>query len=311
MTKQLYKKCFFAFLVFISIQPASGQVSWDGAASGWDLDAITGEAILTKDGKRTILQNNSSLPQGFLLGAGDMAQTEKGFAELRLQNAPEGVSSDYKSVILRLGENTSVLFGELKDGVSLDLLYGRLHIQSSLSITIRAGASSVFFGECDAIIEYIARPGTSQPSLEIHCLDGEGELTPFAASEEEGAKLPLRKAESLSLEYRVPFTYVERKELDVSVFEPEPEAPAAEPFRFSGPPGEYRDNSRSIRAGNLITGLLLIGAGAAMQGYSHFANPGKELKDGLFYGSFGPIGLGAVFFFGAAAYKPLPKPAIR
>ena len=308
MAKQLYKKFFFVLMVFMSVYPVSGQeLSLNQVNSGWNLAAVNGEVVVTRNGKRTVLYNNSSDSQGLLMGAGDMVQTEKGFAELHLQNASE----DYAGAILRFSENTSVLFGESDKEIFLDMLYGRLRVESSLALTIRIGNSSAFFRECDAIIEYIARPGTSQPALAIHCLDGEGELTSSAVSEAEGSKLPIRKSESLSLDYRVPFTYVERKNLDESALGPQPETSAAESYRYTGPSGEYRDNSRSKRAGILIMGLVFIGAGAAMQGYRYFGNPGPEIKDALFYGSFGSLGLGAVFLFGAVLYKPQPRPAAR
>jgi len=64
------------------------------------------------------------------------------------------------------------------------------------------------------------------------------------------------------------------------------------------------NNSLRIKNGNLVTGLVLVFAGAAMQNYCYFADPDRELYDNLFYSGLGTLGLGAVFIVGSAGYGP-------
>jgi hypothetical protein len=296
MTKQLLKYWFLAVMILIPLCAALAQAPaetpvGEAANSSWSLRNAQGDIILSRDGRRTALQGGSSRAQGILLGARDMVQTGRGSAELQLQSAGEPAV-----VNLSLSENTSVVLDKLDDGIVLELLYGRLALQSGKAITVRSGNSSVFFGNCDAVIEYAARPGIAQPSLVIRCLEGEGELTAQAAAETGGVVFPIRGPEMLSLEYRVPFAYVERKSLE-SVSAEARTAPAAVPVTV--PASVSGSRSHKIRTGNTIAGILLVGAGVVMQGYSFFANPRPELKDRLFYGGYAPLTLGAAFLLGA------------
>lgn len=308
MTKQLFKYWFLTVMILIPAYFAQAQVPEETPlGASWSLYQAEGDIILTRDGRRTVLQGGSAKAQGILLGAKDMVQTGKGLAELRLQNAGEpGEPNAPGTVILKLSENTSVVLDSLDGAPVLDLLYGRLGAQSDSALTVRAGTSSAFFEECDAVIEYAARPGVTQPSLVIRCLEGEGELTANAESETGGITFPLRRAETLSLEYRVPFAYVERESLAI------PSAAAAEPLMAPEKPvtagsAVLAKNSRR-RIGNTIMGIFLVGAGAAMQGYSYFANPRPETREGLFYGGYAPMAIGTAFLLGAA-FDSIPSAA--
>ena len=311
MARQRYINCIIAILIFVFSQALFAQA---GDNTLWRLGACEGEIIITKDGWRTVYQSGFSSPQGVLLGSNDMVQTGKGSAELNFLGG---------GIVVKLSENTSVVIEEFTSRVSLELLYGKLHLQSNTALVINAGNSSSSFRECDAELDYVARPGFPQPALTIYCYSGEGELATNTAATVEGAKFTIRNNEILSLEYRTPFFYVERKSLDTPhVLEEDPlftesfwaldytaeqpeevEVFSQELFGESFDTMNNRDNSKRVKRGNLIMGLILIGAGAAMQGYYHFGNPREELKDTFYYGGFGSMGLGAVFLFGAAAYK--------
>jgi hypothetical protein len=67
---------------------------------------------------------------------------------------------------------------------------------------------------------------------------------------------------------------------------------------------EKKDKSVKVKNGFIITGLVFVGIGSAMQGYSYIANPAQELRNGLFYGAYGSLGLGALFLIIAAAKVP-------
>ena len=321
MTKQRYKTCLCAVLVFVSSYIVLGQTQ---SNSLWRLSNSEGEIIIVANGRRTVYQNGLSADWGVMLGAGDMVQTGKGTAELHFLTD--------NSVFVILGENTSVVINGIVREISLELLYGRIRIHSNTALSIKTGNSSCYFRECDAELDYVAKPGFPQPALVIQCFSGDGELTVNAVSETEGAKFSVRNDEILSLEYRTPFFYVERKSTE-TISEPEENTPLTESHwdpvypagktttnkasspELSGESPELLtesiDNitnsggkSTRIKKGNLITGLILIGAGAAMQGYYRFGEPKQELKNGLKYGSLGSMGLGAVFLISAVINKP-------
>ena len=305
MAKQLCKFCFCAVVLLGFAQKASSQVNnWKSVNLGWTLYSANGNLILTRDGKRTVFQNGSSGAQGVLLGAKDMVQTGKGTAELHLQNA-SGISASNAS--LKLSENTSVILEKIEGGVELELLYGRMAVLSNSALSVRTGNALISFKECDATLDYTARPGVTNPSLSIRCFGGEGEVSGLPLSEAEGAAFPIKEGESLSLEYRTPFTYVERQSLGSNT-----EPGQTESYnRDWVSAGDIGDNSNSIKTGNIVMGILLVGAGAAMQGYNYIANPRPELRDRLFYGSCGALGLGTVFLLGAAIYRTPQRPAYR
>ena len=225
MTKQQCKICVFAALFFVFSCLAPGVPRVFGQAkpdSGWNLINGEGEILLTKDGKRTPYQNGTSKSTGILLGAGDMVQTGRGTAELRFLS-----NGSSPRVILKLGENTSVIIEKPSDEISLELIYGRLVIQNTGDLSVKAGYSSVFFRACDTELYYVAKPGTPQPVLIINCSRGEGELTANIASGPEGARFAVKGGESLSLEYHIPFAYVERKSLEM---EPDHKTPAGSAY---------------------------------------------------------------------------------
>jgi hypothetical protein len=319
---QIYKYCLIAglffFPAFISAQEYSG----------WQLYHVEGNIVLTSQGSRTIYKSGSSGFEGTLLKSQDMIQTGSGRAEIQI--IPENTAPG-EYTVLKLGENTSLLVNSLGADLSLELLYGRIRAVNGAdapALTIRSGNSSSSLRNSDAALDFVTRPGQTQPVLTIHCFRGQGELTPLAQTgSTDTSKLPIRNGETLRMEYHIPFSYVERKALDQEALAywtthqfagsaplamPGIElvqAPAAQAGEAPAdtivyaPPVSSGGRERKIKNGYIITGLLLITAGAAMQGYSFSGNAGPELRDGLFYGGYGPLGLGAVFLFGAAAYK--------
>jgi hypothetical protein len=330
MTEQRYKNMFCVVLIFASSYLVSGQVLENVSAqarfdSGWSLVNSEGDITITKDGRRTVYQSGSSKPQGILLGVKDMVQTGKGTAELRLLSG-----NSEAEMSIKLSGNTSVVVNEFLNEVSLDLLYGRVKIQSSFPVTVKTGNFSSFFRSCDAEMEYASKPGYPQPVLTINCYKGEGELLVNPALETEGARFNIRNAEKLSLDYRMPFFYLERKSLDsqsgetrATVLEDNENSPfyiystdsatgsGVSLSENSGEPNFSLDAAAKnkitkLKIGKAITGILFISAGAAMQGYAFFANPGDEKKNLLLYGAYGPFTLGAAFLFDAAVNNKAP-----
>ena len=306
MTKKLYKYCLCAALLFISALGLYAQ-------AGWIVSHAEGNLSLTRDRRRANYQNGSEI-QGIQLEVRDMLQTERGTAELQL------VSGDVM-VFLKLSENTSITIDEFADRVSLEFLYGRIRVLSNSPVAVRCGNSAAIFETCDAVVDYVARPGVTQPALTVHCFEGSGELITRSPSGTENVNFPINRGESLFLEYQIPFIYMERKSPDADIAAYRRDNPFSSPdsrriassSRTSAADrtanqrrerDQPRQASFGIKNGYILTGLLMIGAGAAMQGYSYIGNPNPELRDRLFYGAYGPLGLGAVFLLGALAVNP-------
>ncbi|GHV84408.1 hypothetical protein AGMMS50230_00160 [Spirochaetia bacterium] len=331
MVKQMCKYGLAGILVFFSVQ--AGAQSY----SGWQLYRTEGDLVFTRGGNRTVYQK-AALPQ-LVLVSQDTIQTETGKAEFQISPAAPAARTNYS--VLRLGTNTSLKVENIEPGsLSLELLYGQIRVvlgSTDSSITVRSGNSVVVLRDCDTVLEYTAKPGvtqSTQPALTIHCFRGQGEVTPRSLPSE-SAKLPLRANESLTIDYQTPFVFVERKAMEVQTlvywransFSTAPlPMPAVEPARQGLEPVAAREelesartamaayqqrqsavmpgNTGKIKNGYIITGLLMIGAGAAMQGYGHFGDAGPDIRDRLFYGGYGALGMGAVFLFGGALYNP-------
>lgn len=303
--------------------------------AGWRVYRAEGEIVHTRDGKRSIYRGAGA--GSLTLLARDMIQTGEGMAELQI--SPSG-REDANYTVLRMGANTSVMVNGLEPGaLSLDFLYGQLRIalgSGDKTVTIRSGNVVSVLEECDAALEYTARPGVTQPRLSAYCFRGRGELNPRSQVQTaEAAPLLLREGEGISVEYQTPFVYVERRALEDAVlaywiahpFDAAPlpmpavglsrrtvrETPAAPPppsrSRTDRRAGGLSGNTGRIKNGYSILGFLFMGAGAAMQGYVHFADPGGETRDQFLYGGYGALTLGSVFLLGGALYNPPPAPA--
>jgi hypothetical protein len=325
MTQRLCKYCLiaglFLFPVFLEAQTDSGNYS------GWRVYQTEGEIALTIRGNRTVYRNGSPESQGIVLNSRDMIQVSSGRAEIQLASSASASRGDY--TVIKLSENTSLLVDSLENGeVSLELLYGRLRAvngTASPSLTIRSGNSSVTIREADAAVDYVTRPGITQPILTIHCFKGQGELVPLVQARD-SAELPVRAGETLTLEYRVPFSYVERKALDVQALsyweknQFSSSAPLAMPITDLHQAsqetdlGESEDSSyelpvldargRTRKNGYIVTGLIFFAAGAVLQGHGHLGSHNTTTKDILFYGGYGVMGLGTAFLLSATIYNP-------
>jgi hypothetical protein len=277
-----------------------------------------------------------------------MIQTGRGTAEIQLISGTASFDKTY--TIIKMAENTSILFdqpGNNKE-TTLELLYGRARVVTGTSepaIVFRAGNSLTTLQNCDTVLDYIARPGLTQPVLSLHCFYGQGEIIPRFAPGTETAKFPIRANETCSIEYRVPYSYVERKSLDTQILAyynsypftpgaplPVPEAVAAQLASPSstapgGPSGtaeiaeagankpteetgttspSVKPNRHKINVPGLITGFLIASGGAALQIYSKYGDPNPKFEKPLFYGGFGPEVLGTLLIVGALI-NPTPK----
>ncbi|MDR2072518.1 MAG: hypothetical protein LBP60_03690 [Spirochaetaceae bacterium] len=322
MVKKLCK--YWGLAVFIFLAGAAGAQDY----SGWRLYHAEGDIVLTSSGSRTIYKSGSSEFEGTILRIQDMVQTGSGKAEIQL--IPEDpLSVRGTSTVLKLEENTSLLVDNLNGTEpSLELLYGRIRLvegTSSQVVRIRVGNSVCILRNSDAALEYVTQPGVTQPKLELHCFKGQGgELIPLSQpGAADIASLPVRANETLSLEYHIPFSYVERKPLEQDIVsywaaDSFTAAPLAMPSTELGrvpsrqqsepetayvpPPPEGQTNR--IKNGTIISGLICIGTGMTLQGISAFGSQDSRFRDTFLYGGYGSVGLGAIFLLGAILYNP-------
>ncbi|MDR2313536.1 MAG: hypothetical protein LBE02_03300 [Spirochaetaceae bacterium] len=323
MVKKLCK--YWELAVFIFLAGAAGAQDY----SGWRLYHAEGDIVLTSRGTRTIYKSGSSEFEGTLLRVQDMIQTGSGRAEIQLiPEDPLSVRGTY--TVLKLEENTSLLVDALNGAEpSLELLYGKIRLvegTASPTVRIRAGNSACILRDSDAALEYVAQPGITQPKLELHCFKGQGgELIPLSQpGAADIANLPVRAGETLTLEYHIPFSYVERKPLEQSVvaywaagpftaspplavpstdLDQVPSRRQSEPETAYVPPQGVKQ-AYKIKNGAIIPGLICIGAGMTLQGVSVFGSQDSKFRDTFLYGGYGSVGLGVIFLLGAILYNP-------
>jgi hypothetical protein len=366
MAKQVCKYVIITMLVFtggiLGAQPQAADLVF---LPGWQLYHAEGEVTITQGGVRTAYRAGTEKPQEILLMPQDMIQTSKGTAEIQLIS---GMASPQKTyTIVKMGENTSILIDKSANKeITLELLYGRVRLVTGTAdpaIVFRSGTSVTTLQNCDTALDYISRLGVTQPVLSLHCFYGQGEVIPRFMPGTETAKFPVKANETVSVEYRVPYSYVERRILDAQILAywqlnpfttgaplPIPQvelaavaeklktepgsstgatpggAPAGTQGREqvagsagsqAGDPAGGNDiakkndlpkvkRSHKINVAGLITGLIFVSGGAALQAYTCFGSPDPAFKKPLFFSGFGPEGLGTLFIIGSI-FNPTDK----
>jgi hypothetical protein len=339
MVKQSCKYIIIIFLINTAgILVAQTESLAVGLFQGWQLYHSEGEITIVQRGIRTIYRAGIEKPRGILLLSQDMIQTGRGTAEIQLITGAPSPEKTY--TIIKMSENTSIQIDRPENKeISLELLYGRARVVTGTAepdIVFRTGASVTTLQNCDTTLDYIIRPGITQPVLSLHCFYGQGEIIPRSTPGMETTKFFLKANETFSLEYRIPYSYMERRSLDSQIlayWQSNPFTPGAplpipkvelsvqeKPQNLAGTPTSeptgandvaQSDNSlqtsnstkvkqsKKINAIGLITGLLLASGGAALQAYSYHGDPDPALKKPLLYSSFAPIGLGSIFILGS------------
>jgi len=345
MAKRAYKYIVIIFLIFAAKNTgAQTESSASGFFQGWQLYHSEGEITIIQSGVRTTYRAGAEKTREIILKPKDMIQTGKGTAEIQLiisASADKPPSSEKTYSIIKMSENTSLMIErpESKE-ITLDLFYGRARVVTGTiepGIVFRIGASVTTLRNCDTAIDYIIKPGVPQPVLSLHCYYGQGEIIPRYAPGTEPAKFSLKADETFSLEYRIPYSYMERRHLDNQILAywqsnpftsgaplPMPQGVSQTPQDRAGTqagipvvgPSGVNDlaqtdsplqtsdlpevkQSKKINVFGLIAGLLLTSGGGTLLAYSHFGNPEPAFKKPLFYSSFVPIGLGTFFIIGS------------
>jgi hypothetical protein len=339
MAKQVCKYIAIIFLIYTAgILGAQTESPAVGFFSGWQLYYSEGEITITQGGVRTIYRAETEKPREILLMPQDMIQTSRGTAEIQLVTGAPSLEKTY--TIIKMSENTLLLISRPENReISLELLYGRVRVVTGTAesnIVFRTGASVTTLRNCDTAIDYITRPGITQPVLTLHCFYGQGEIIPRFGQGTEATRFPLKADETFFLEYRIPYSYMERRSLDSQIlayWQSNPFTPGAplpiptavlsmqkNPQTLAGipaadPPGadnvSQADNSpqtselpkakqsKKINVTGLVTGVLLASGGAALLAYSTYGKPEQKFERPLFYSGFAPIGLGTIFIIGS------------
>jgi len=219
MAKRACKYIVIIFLIYTA-RILGAQTESSAVFKGWQLYHSEGEITITQSGVRTIYRAETEKPREILLISQDMIQTGKGTAEIQLVT-DKPVASEKTYTIIKMGENTSFLVNRLENKeITLELLYGRVRIVTGTAepgIVLRIGTSLTTLRNCDTGIDYIIRPGVTLPVLSLHCFSGQGEIIPRYTPGTETAKFLLKADETFSLEYRAPYSYMERKGLDSQI----------------------------------------------------------------------------------------------
>jgi len=349
MAKRAYK---YIVIFLIYIAASAGAQAESSAMSffqGWQLYHSEGEITVVQNGVRTVYKAGTEKPREILLIPQDMIQTGKGTAEIQLitgsltANQPAGKSPSPEKTytVIKMGENTSFLVDRSENKeITLELLYGRARVITGTAepgIVFRTGTSVTTLRNCDMGIDYISKPGITQPILSLYCFYGQGEVIPRYTPGTEPAKFSLKAEETFSLEYRIPYSYMERKSIDSQIlayWQANPftlGAPLPVPQGVSNPPQiiagstavasaasqagadnlTQEDNplqtsnspklkrAKGINVVGMVTGALLVIGGGALMAYSKLGNSYPPYQNKLFFSSFAPIGLGSLFIAGS------------
>jgi len=351
MAKWAYK--YVAILLIYTATSASAQAesSAMGFFQGWQLYHSEGEITIVQNGIRTIYKAETEKPREILLIPQDMIQTGKGTAEIQLitgsltanQPVSKSPSPEKTYTVIKMGENTSFLVDRPENKeITLELLYGRARVITGTAepgIVFRTGTSVTTLRNCDMGIDYIIKPGITQPVLSLYCFYGQGEVIPRYTPGTEPAKFSLKAEETFSLEYRIPYSYMERRSLDSQIlayWQANPFSPGAplpvpqgvsnptriaagspaitQPVSQAGendlPPEENSEQtsespklkrSKGISVFGLVSGILLASGGGAMLYFNNnkAITSDPDFQKKLFFSSFAPIGLGTLFIVGS------------
>jgi hypothetical protein len=273
--------------------------------TSWRVFSVGGDVTLTRAGSR------SRVLPGSILDVGDMLQSSLGYAEFQIEDGLPGGGGAY--TVIKIYENTTLII----ESSALNLVYGRLraNLGSSGELSIKAGNSAIVF-DGDIAADYAMRQGDDTPLLHIHCFRGGGNLIPLARQEGAVPALPLKEGEALSLEYHLPFSWVERRAIGAETVPYWTDAFSSAPLAvsetdFGGIPSSVETTRSKINLGDVspgsprnkkiaytVVGLLFTAAGGSLFALSRRGDISGH-RDYFKYGSFYSFALGASFFAGA------------
>jgi hypothetical protein len=219
----------FAALLFVLSLGAAAQEEVRGRIFHIEGDDLS---VTTRDGPRRIFKEDIPDFRAELLNDGDMVQTGPAcFAEI--QFVPGGT-------VLKIAENTTLVFQGGSGPIVLSLLYGRLRLVTGTepqSFSVQTGGAAVELAEGDFCIDYMVLPdqffedtgGAARPRLRIYDFRGEAGISllpngadgraPYMAGDVPVrlSVIPVRAAEMVSLEISSSLHFVERKPIHADI----------------------------------------------------------------------------------------------
>jgi hypothetical protein len=184
----------------------SGSINSNGADS----------FVIANNGHQQTYQTGTIPASGLALQNSDMIQTgPNNYVEVQL---------DPSGAIVKLAENTSVIFNDLgssKRGAVISILYGRMRIVNSSSngtISIQAGTAAVEFSRGDLALDFAVIPGSSnkQPQFQVSTLSGTAQVVSSAASPG-AAKTPLYEHETVTFDVTTRLAVINRQPLNQEI----------------------------------------------------------------------------------------------
>jgi hypothetical protein len=189
-----------------------GATRFSGSVSHSGTDSF----VVANNGRQQVYQTNTIPVNGLVLQNADMIQTGPGnYVEIQL---------DPSGAIIKLAENTSVVFNDL--GTSsrpalLSFLYGRMRIVNSDSkgtITVQAGNAAIEISRGDMALDFAVIPGSAnkQPQLQVSTFSGAGQVVSSVASPG-AAKTPLYEHETVIFDVTTRLAVVTRQPLNQEI----------------------------------------------------------------------------------------------
>ncbi|MDR1231387.1 MAG: FecR domain-containing protein [Spirochaetaceae bacterium] len=182
--------------------PSSSSVSSAGSDS----------FVIASNGRQQTYQTGTIPVNGLELQNSDMIQTgPNNYVEIQL---------DPSGAIVKLAENTSVIFNDLGStnrSAMLSLLYGRMRIVNSSNggaVTIQIGNASVEFARGDLALEFAVIPGaaSTQPQLQVSTLSGTIQVS--SGTMANAAKITCYEHETVTFEVTSRLTMLSRQSLN-------------------------------------------------------------------------------------------------
>jgi hypothetical protein len=184
----------------------SGSVNQSGADS----------FVVANNGRQQVYQTNTIPANGLALQNADMIQTGPGnYVEVQL---------DPSGAIIKLAENTSVVFNDLGSSnrsALLSFLYGRMRIVNSDNkgtVTVQAGNAAIEVSRGDMALDFAVIPGSAnkQPQLQVSTFSGAGQVVSSVASPGT-AKIPLYEHETVIFDVTTRLAVITRQPLNQEI----------------------------------------------------------------------------------------------
>jgi hypothetical protein len=172
--------------------------------------------VVANNGRQQVYQTNTIPANGLAIQNADMIQTGPGnYVEVQL---------DPSGAIIKLAENTSVIFNDLGSDTRpafISFLYGRMRIVNQNSrgtVTIQSGNAAIEFVRGDMALDFAVIPGSAnkQPQLQVSTLSGTGQIVSSAASPG-AAKTPIYEHETVIFDVTTRLAVVTRQPLNQEI----------------------------------------------------------------------------------------------